>query len=76
MDAMDNLETKPILPGDVDRNYKIDTADALLVLKMAIGIVAPDEDQTALADVNGDGAITSEDSLLILKYVVGIIKEF
>ncbi|MBR6408453.1 MAG: dockerin type I repeat-containing protein [Clostridia bacterium] len=63
-------------PGDLDKDGKITTADALIALKMAVGIIKPTNEQKTIADVDKDGKITTADALLILKYAVGIIKSF
>ena len=62
--------------GDVDKNGTVNTADALMALKMAVGIIKPTNEQKNIADVDKDGKITTADALAILKYAVGIIKSF
>ena len=62
--------------GDVDKNGAVNTADALMALKMAVGIIKPTNEQKNIADVDKDGKITTADALAILKYAVGIIKSF
>lgn len=56
--------------GDVDGNGKIDSADALTVLKNVVGL--PTTFILDNADTNGDGTINTLDALEILKYVVGL----
>ena len=58
-------------PGDVNNDIKIDAKDALLVLKISVGKIAPTQGQNAAADVNKDGQINAKDALEILKYAVG-----
>ena len=62
--------------GDVDGNDKINSADALAVLKHSVGIFELDSDKQLRADTNGDKRINSADALLILKYSIGFIKSF
>ena len=58
-----------ILRGDVNNDGSVTTADAVIVLRMAVGAVPPNEE----ADVNSDGAVTSLDALMILQVVTGAI---
>lgn len=61
--------------GDVDHSGKVDSLDALIVLKITASLITPTERQERVADVNGDGKVDSLDALLILKYVAGLITE-
>lgn len=57
--------------GDVNNDGRIDSADALAVLKYSVG----SENKVFFAqsaDVNGDGKINSSDALAILKVSVGL----
>lgn len=56
-------------PGDVNEDGKINSRDALAVLKHAAGQEV--NINTANADVNADGKINSRDALAILKYAAG-----
>ncbi|NOQ34159.1 MAG: hypothetical protein GQ567_08230, partial [Methanosarcinales archaeon] len=49
--------------GDANSDGRITTADSLLALRMAVGIMPPDIER---ADVNRDGAVNSLDALMIL----------
>ena len=69
-------EDSDIMYGDVNGDGKVNTEDALLALKAAVGITKLSEAQTLAGDVSGDGRVTTEDALLILKHAVGIIKIF
>ena len=64
--------TTQFAPGDVNMDGAVNSADALLVLRRAIGAI-PSAGNEALADVNGDGEITSADALMILRMSMGII---
>lgn len=61
------------LLGDVDNNGSIDSSDARLALRAAVGL-EPDltETQLVVADADKDGEITSSDARLILRASVGL----
>lgn len=66
--------TKPVTPepektyakGDIDRDGKITSADALLALQSATGLITLKQEQFKLADINSDGVINSNDAIQIL----------
>ena len=60
--------------GDVNGDNLITLEDALLAMRVALGLVEIDE--PAGADVNGDGSVTLVDALLILRYAMGIHQGF
>lgn len=76
----------PLLLGDLNGNGKIDIADAVLALRIAVGSLVPDASQLRIADVApkpgtegralGDGKVTISDALRILKKAVGSISEW
>lgn len=59
--------------GDINRDGYIDSGDALLALRYAVGLVELSEEQKAVADVNGDGYIDAGDAIRILRYNAGLI---
>ena len=61
--------------GDIDSNGTVDSVDALLALRCAIGIMELNGTQLAAADVNGNGVCDSTDALLILRFALGLIDE-
>jgi len=61
--------------GDVNRDGRIDTTDARLVLQSAVGKITEINSNT-LADVNSDGKCDTTYARLILQYAVGKITEF
>ena len=66
------------VPGDMDGDGKVNTFDALILLKYSIGIIGYNDlsvEAMINSDINGDLFSTSEDALLLLKMSVGIIKE-
>lgn len=65
-------DAMPVLMGDVDGNGVVNSQDALLTLRFALGIIdsLPVEQN---ADVTGNGVINSQDALLILRMAIGIM---
>ena len=72
LDSQWLVEPQTYEPGDVSMDGVVDSIDALLVLRYALGI-AELGDGEAYADVNGDGAIGTTDALIILRYALGLI---
>lgn len=62
--------------GDVNGDGKINSADALLVLRHSVGSTTLSAEQKKRADVTGDGSINSQDALKILQFAVGSITKF
>lgn len=64
------LSGTALLPGDADGSGAVDSLDALMVLRYAMGLIngLPN---FANADVNGDGAVDSADALMILRMTLG-----
>ncbi len=56
--------------GDVNADGKVNAADALDVLRAAVGKLTMTEAQKAAADVTGDGKINAADALVILRIAV------
>ncbi|MCR5611503.1 MAG: dockerin type I repeat-containing protein [Clostridiales bacterium] len=63
------------LLGDVDGNGKVEATDALLALRMAMGIIETPYDIYVI-DVDGNNKVEATDALLILRYAMGIISSF
>ena len=61
-----------LIYGDVDGSGKIDSADALSILRASVSLETYTAAQTAQADVDGDNSITSSDALLVLRGSVGL----
>ena len=59
----------PSITGDLNGDFRITPADALIALKMAAGSSPP----TTAADVNNDGVVSSLDALMILRAAAGLI---
>lgn len=60
--------------GDSDSNGKINSADALLVLKYTTGGQEFTSKQKEISDFNGDGKVNSADALVILQVSTGAKK--
>ena len=65
-------EGAQLVPGDADGDGVVTSADALLTLRYALGIVDEASLIIEAADFDGDGAVTSEDALMILRRALGI----
>ena len=61
--------------GDANGDGTVDLADALIVMRHAMGLSEIYEPNQGLCDVNGDGVIDMADALLILRFAMGIIDE-
>ena len=58
------------LRGDVNGDMRVDTADALMILRYSVGLI--DEIDYDAADMNRDGVVNTADALRILRIAVGI----
>ena len=76
----DDSEQPPVEPdytlGDVNLDDKINTLDAVYVLKYSADMTELDEKQRLAADTNYDGTVNTADAVLILKYAAGMISSF
>lgn len=64
------------LIGDVDGSGRIDSEDALSILRASVQLENFDENKTKLGDVDSDGKLTSADSLQVLRYSVHLSVNF
>lgn len=62
------INNKGYTMGNVSRDNKINSRDALMILKHSAGIEYLDEQLEIIADVDFDGKITASDALIVLKY--------
>jgi hypothetical protein len=53
--------------GDVNNDGIINSKDAILVLRMAAGLLEPDALQRCAADANSDNTINSKDAIIVLR---------
>ena len=58
--------------GDVNGDGKVDSADALLVMKYDAGLTKLAENEIKRADLNGDGKVDSCDAVYILRIAAGL----
>ena len=59
--------------GDMDQNGAVESADARLALRAAVGLESPASDAAVLAgDVDNNGSINAEDARLILRLAVAL----
>ena len=58
--------------GDVNGDGKVDSADAMLVMKYDAGLLSLSNDEIKRADLNGDGKIDSCDAVYILRIAAGL----
>ncbi|MBR3381697.1 MAG: hypothetical protein IKG85_01485 [Clostridia bacterium] len=56
--------------GDINGNGEIDTADALLIMRRALGMIELPEELEDRCDANTDGRIDAADALLVLRTAV------
>ena len=59
--------------GDVNGDGYIDSADAMLCLRSAVGLKKLTEEQKSAADVNKDGFVDAGDAIMILRYDAKLI---
>lgn len=60
--------------GDVNSDNKINSQDALLILKCSVGSEIPSNFDYGTADLNADDIINSSDALIVLKISVGLLE--
>lgn len=58
--------------GDVNGDGNVNSGDAILVLRISVGLLIPTPSQQWAGDVNEDGVINSGDAILILRKAVGL----
>ena len=61
--------------GDLDGDNAITSADALLILRMSVGLDEVTDAKRKLGDIDGDNDITSGDALALLRYSVGLSED-
>ena len=62
--------------GDANTDGKVNTADAVYVLRFSANMLTLTEKQLVCADTNKDGKVNTADAALILKYAAGMITDF
>ncbi len=58
------------LLGDANQDGVIESADALVILRYALGIMDLSPEIVAVCDVNGDGSVDSTDALIVLRAAI------
>jgi len=58
--------------GDVNRDRRLNSADAIVALRIAAGLIQPRPNQATEADVDGNGRVESFDASCILHRAVGL----
>ncbi|MBQ7061131.1 MAG: hypothetical protein IJM85_05040, partial [Clostridia bacterium] len=58
--------------GDVDGNGETNVTDAILALRIAMGILSATPEQIAAGDMNGDNGVSVQDAIVILRTAMGI----
>ena len=53
----------------------METADALLALRHAMGLTTLEGDAFLAGDIDGDGEVSVSDALLIMRYSMGLLPE-
>ena len=61
--------------GDLDNDGAITANDALIILRVSVGLAELTPDETKLADVDGDTEIAANDALAVLRYSAGLADE-
>ena len=67
------FEAQEYLPGDANGDGIVNAVDALLVLRVAMGLDEITEDALAACDVDHNGTTDAADALLIMRYSLGLI---
>lgn len=63
-------EEPAFIPGDANGDGSVDSSDALLILRMSLGVI-PVTNLEAV-DMNGNGTVDSADALTVLRIALGI----
>ena len=65
---------KGYLPGDLNGDGTVTTADARMALRIAIGLEPQTDYNLRIADLTGNGAVTTADARFILRMAIGLYK--
>ena len=71
--GQDIPQPEPPVPGDADMDGEVTMADALLILRCAMGLIGQEELNAANADYDGNGQIDMADALETLRKAMGLI---
>ncbi len=67
-------EIKVVVPGDLSGDGKVNTGDAVLILRHAAELVQLNDEQLVAGDINTDGSVNVGDAVLVLRHTVGLIE--
>lgn len=62
----------PLMPGDVNQDFRLDMKDAQLALRVALNLETVSENGLIAGDLNKNGVIDMEDAKMILKMVLNL----
>jgi len=68
----DEIKEPVGIKGDVTGDGEIHSNDAIMALRIVVGLITPTDDQRWAADMNDDGIISSYDAIFILRKVAGL----
>ncbi len=60
--------------GDLNKDGKVSSADALIILRYTVNLTQLDENQLLMGDVDLDGKVTAKDSMLIQRASINLAK--
>ena len=75
VEPFEMIDPSLVTIGDLNGDGKVNTADAVVILKASAGMITLDETQLLAGDTNHDGKVNTADAVLILKYAAGMITE-
>ena len=67
-------EIKVVVPADLNGDGKVNTGDAVVILRYVAELVQLNDEQLAAGDINADGTINVGDAVLVLRHTVGLIE--
>jgi hypothetical protein len=71
--ASDNVKLEiKILLGDMNKDNKLASNDAIIILQISAGIKQSDDYEKVAGDMNKDGKIMSNDAIILLRTIVGL----
>lgn len=71
-----NTAANGVIAGDLNRNGRIDAADARLALRYSVGLEEFDDELKIIGNVDGGEKITASDARIILRMSVGLEEQF
>ncbi len=71
-DIVRRLRIKQEGLADLNKDGQVNVLDALLLLKITVGLLTMDETMRKTADLNFDGKVDTADAILLLQYVTGL----